>query len=81
MTTQYAYLTEIVECGCGDSRYRGEMCHICGKCQIGCCMCAEESANKDKRIAELEEESVALEEHAAHWKAAFDALALDAPDM
>lgn len=30
-----------VECGCGDIRFAGDMCHICGRCQIGCCMCVE----------------------------------------
>lgn len=27
------------ECGCGDIRPFYEFCHICGKCQTGCCMC------------------------------------------
>ena len=43
-----------VQCRCGDVRRKGDMCHICNRCQMGCCMCAEESTAKDKRIAELE---------------------------
>lgn len=33
-----------VECGCGDIRFAGDMCHICGKCQLGCCMCEAKNA-------------------------------------
>ena len=30
------------ECGCGDIRFIGDMCHICGKCQLACCMCGDD---------------------------------------
>ncbi len=42
MPALLAQLGEPVTCGCGDIRWRGDMCHICGKCQMGCCMCADE---------------------------------------
>ena len=32
-------LRRSVECGCGDVRLVSDMCHICGKCQMGCCVC------------------------------------------
>lgn len=41
-------LLQYVECGCGDIRYRGDMCHLCDHCQTGCCMCAETISDLEK---------------------------------
>ena len=44
---------KMTECGCGDIRPAAEFCHICGKCQMGCCMCAALLEDARKTIDEL----------------------------
>jgi hypothetical protein len=45
-------MPEMITCSCGDIRPLGEMCHICGTCQMGCCMCAEKIRDLEAMIAE-----------------------------
>lgn len=54
---------KMTTCGCGDIRPAAEFCHICGKCQMGCCMCGRKmrgqfqySEKKRAEIAQLRQE-------------------------
>ena len=49
-------LTAAAECGCGDLIPKSEFCHLCGKCQMGCCFCVSK-----KEHGELEAERDALQ--------------------
>ena len=43
---------KLTECGCGDIRPAAEFCHICGKCQMGCCMCGERIDSLTQQLAD-----------------------------
>jgi hypothetical protein len=65
MTPQES-ITQEVTCGCGDISMRGDMCHICGRCQIGCCDCVDRKEFEDLQsisevvVAELATSNEAL---------------------
>lgn len=54
----YANLRDAVQfviCACGDELSKHEMCHLCGLCQTGCCMCSERLLASQAREVKLRE--------------------------
>jgi hypothetical protein len=50
-------------CDCG-----GEFCHICGKCQTGCCMCSENHEQARVDLAACRRKLESAENAAKYWE-------------
>jgi hypothetical protein len=57
-------------CECGDIRPTGEFCHICGKCQTGCCMCVSIQRYEQSRVdlAACRRKLQSAENAAKYWE-------------
>lgn len=65
---QHETLLRMKTCGCGDIRPEGEFCHICGKCQMGCCMCSENHKQARIDLAACERKLASAENAARYWE-------------